>query len=100
MVERKTMNQEKSKKKIKIEKTEGKIKNVKIVANLPYYITTPIIMKLLEEELELESIKSLNCLINLTNKLSFGLSFNLLAPYFSFNIFTSSSNKPRYFICV
>ena len=37
-------------------KTEGKIKNVKIVANLPYYITTPIIMKLLEEELELESI--------------------------------------------
>lgn len=41
---------------IKKEKTEGKIKNVKIVANLPYYITTPIIMKLLEEELELESI--------------------------------------------
>ena len=27
------------------------IKNVKIVANLPYYITTPIIMKLLEENL-------------------------------------------------
>ena len=41
---------------IEKEKTEGKIKNVKIVANLPYYITTPIIMKLLEEELELESI--------------------------------------------
>lgn len=41
---------------IKKEKAEGKIKNVKIVANLPYYITTPIIMKLLEEELELESI--------------------------------------------
>lgn len=41
---------------IKKEKEEGKIKNVKIVANLPYYITTPIIMKLLEEELELESI--------------------------------------------
>ena len=40
---------------IEKEKTEGKIKNVKIVANLPYYITTPIIMKLLEE-LELESI--------------------------------------------
>lgn len=39
---------------IKTEKE--KIKNVKIVANLPYYITTPIIMKLLEEELELESI--------------------------------------------
>ena len=33
-----------------------KIKKTKIVANLPYYITTPIIMKLLEEELELESI--------------------------------------------
>lgn len=41
---------------IKTEKEKGKIKNVKIVANLPYYITTPIIMKLLEEELELESI--------------------------------------------
>ncbi|MBQ2938570.1 MAG: 16S rRNA (adenine(1518)-N(6)/adenine(1519)-N(6))-dimethyltransferase RsmA [Clostridia bacterium] len=41
---------------IKNEKEKGKIKNVKIVANLPYYITTPIIMKLLEEELELESI--------------------------------------------
>ena len=34
----------------------GKIKNVKIVANLPYYITTPIIMKLLEERLDIESI--------------------------------------------
>lgn len=32
------------------------IKNVKIVANLPYYITTPIIMKLLEERLPIESI--------------------------------------------
>ena len=41
---------------IEKETAEGKIKNVKIVANLPYYITTPIIMKLLEEELELESI--------------------------------------------
>ena len=41
---------------IKKEKESGKIKNVKIVANLPYYITTPIIMKLLEEKLELESI--------------------------------------------
>ncbi len=30
--------------------------NVKVVANLPYYITTPIIMKLLEEKLEIESI--------------------------------------------
>ena len=28
----------------------------KVVANLPYYITTPIIMKLLEEKLEIESI--------------------------------------------
>lgn len=39
-----------------IEKEKKEIKNVKIVANLPYYITTPIIMKLLEEELQLESI--------------------------------------------
>lgn len=41
---------------IRREKENKNIKNVKIVANLPYYITTPIIMKLLEEELELESI--------------------------------------------
>lgn len=32
------------------------IKKAKIVANLPYYITTPIIMKLLEEKLNIESI--------------------------------------------
>ena len=32
------------------------IKNVKIVANLPYYITTPIVMKLLEDKLNIESI--------------------------------------------
>ena len=31
-------------------------KHVKIVANLPYYITTPIIMKLLEDKLPIESI--------------------------------------------
>ena len=37
-------------------KKEGKIKNIKVVANLPYYITTPIIMKLLEEKLDIESI--------------------------------------------
>ena len=38
------------------EEKNGNIKNVKIVANLPYYITTPIIMKLLEERLDLQSI--------------------------------------------
>ena len=37
-------------------KRAGKIKNVKVVANLPYYITTPIIMKLLEEKLDIQSI--------------------------------------------
>lgn len=41
---------------IEEEKKDTEVKNVKIVANLPYYITTPIIMKLLEEELPLESI--------------------------------------------
>ena len=40
---------------IKQEKNEN-IKTVKIVANLPYYITTPIIMKLLEERLDIKSI--------------------------------------------
>ena len=33
-----------------------KVKTTKIVANLPYYITTPIIMKLLEERLDIETI--------------------------------------------
>ena len=37
-------------------KKEGNIQNVKIVANLPYYITTPIIMKLLEDRLDIKSI--------------------------------------------
>ena len=41
---------------IKEEKEKNQIKDVKIVANLPYYITTPIIMKLLEENLDIESI--------------------------------------------
>lgn len=39
-----------------IEENKEKIKNVKIVANLPYYITTPIIMKLLEDRLNIDSI--------------------------------------------
>lgn len=41
---------------IEKEKQEGKIQTVKIVANLPYYITTPIVMKLLEDKLDIESI--------------------------------------------
>lgn len=41
---------------IQKEKVNKEIKRVKIVANLPYYITTPIIMKLLEDRLDLESI--------------------------------------------
>ena len=44
----------------KLENTNQKafinLKTVKIVANLPYYITTPIVMKLLEEKLPIESI--------------------------------------------
>ena len=41
---------------IETEKRENGIEQVKIVANLPYYITTPIIMKLLEDKLDVESI--------------------------------------------
>ena len=37
-------------------KTTNSLKSVKIVANLPYYITTPIVMKLLEDNLPIESI--------------------------------------------
>lgn len=38
------------------ENLNDKITKCKIVANLPYYITTPIIIKLLEENLNVESI--------------------------------------------
>ncbi len=41
---------------IRKNKEEIGAKKVKIVANLPYYITTPIIMKLLEEKLDIDSI--------------------------------------------
>ena len=43
-------------KKIIEENKNENIKSVKIVANLPYYITTPIIMMLLEEKLDIDSI--------------------------------------------
>ena len=36
--------------------SNSQFKTAKVVANLPYYITTPIIMKLLESNLKLESI--------------------------------------------
>ena len=39
-----------------IEENQEDLKSVKIVANLPYYITTPILMKLLEEALPIDSI--------------------------------------------
>lgn len=39
-----------------ISENKNQYSHVKIVANLPYYITTPIIMKLLEDKLEIESI--------------------------------------------
>ena len=35
---------------------KDRLTSVKVVANLPYYITTPILMKLLEEKLPIESI--------------------------------------------
>ncbi len=42
---------------IKKYKTENKgIKNVKIIGNLPYYITTPIVMKILEDGVDVKSI--------------------------------------------
>lgn len=41
---------------IKEEKEKNEIQSVRVVANLPYYITTPIIMKLLEDKLDIESI--------------------------------------------
>lgn len=41
---------------IRKQKHINSLKKAKIVANLPYYITTPIIMKLLEGKLDIESI--------------------------------------------
>lgn len=40
----------------KLIEENSEFSSVKVVANLPYYITTPIIMKLLEEHLDLTSI--------------------------------------------
>lgn len=42
--------------KINLNEITEKYGKIKVVANLPYYITTPIIMKLLEEEYDIESI--------------------------------------------
>lgn len=39
-----------------IKENKENFSKVKVVANLPYYITTPIIMKLLEERLDIDSI--------------------------------------------
>ena len=41
---------------IKEAKEKYNLKNTKIVANLPYYITTPIIMQLLENKIDIECI--------------------------------------------
>ncbi len=41
---------------IKKQKERTKIDKVKVVANLPYYISTPIIMKLLEQKLGIDEI--------------------------------------------
>lgn len=42
--------------KVNLNDITEKYGKIKVVANLPYYITTPIIMKLLEEEYNIESI--------------------------------------------
>ena len=39
-----------------IEEQFSGLTGVSVVANLPYYVTTPILMKLLEEKLPLENI--------------------------------------------
>ena len=41
---------------IQTQKQQHNLTSAKVVANLPYYITTPIIMKLLEDKLDIESI--------------------------------------------
>lgn len=39
-----------------MEETFSGVEKISVVANLPYYVTTPIVMKLLEEKLPLENI--------------------------------------------
>jgi 16S rRNA (adenine1518-N6/adenine1519-N6)-dimethyltransferase len=39
-----------------LQETMGEIEDVMVVANLPYYVTTPIIMKLLEEQLPIRGM--------------------------------------------
>lgn len=41
---------------IQTQKQQYNLTSAKVVANLPYYITTPIIMKLLEDKLDIQSI--------------------------------------------
>ena len=43
-----------------IEEEKGDLKNIKICGNLPYYITSPILLKLIEEY---KSVKSMTCMI-------------------------------------
>lgn len=42
--------------KVDLNQIINKYGKIKVVANLPYYITTPIVMKLLEDEYDIESI--------------------------------------------
>ena len=42
--------------KVDLNEIVNQYESVKVVANLPYYITTPIVMKLLEDKLKLKSI--------------------------------------------
>ena len=42
--------------KVNLKEIVDRYESVKVVANLPYYITTPIVMKLLEDKLNLKSI--------------------------------------------
>ena len=53
-IQNQTLNLEPQTSSLKL--TTLNIKHAKIVANLPYYITTPIVMKLLEEKLPIDSI--------------------------------------------
>jgi len=42
--------------KVNLKEIINQYESIKVVANLPYYITTPIVMKLLEDKLNIESI--------------------------------------------
>ena len=67
---------------------DKKIKNIKVIANLPYYITTPILFNLFENQTEIESLTLMmqkevaNRIIAKPNSKEYGI-LTIMSNYFS-----------------